>query len=80
MAEFITGVVTVITQLFAGILEAFSGVGTLIFAVGEAGAITGLTTTGWLFVILLGVPLATWLFSKGIGLVNRLVRGGGGKR
>lgn len=77
MAEFITGVVTVITELFGGILEAFTGVGTLIFTIGETGAIAGLTATGWLFVILLGVPLATWLFSKGIGLVNRLVRGGG---
>lgn len=77
MTEFITGVVSVITELFGGILEAFTGVGTLIFTIGEAGAISGLTATGWLFVILLGVPLATWLFSKGIGLVNRLVRGGG---
>lgn len=82
MADFISGIVTVISELFQGLLTAFTGVGELIFAIGEAGAITGLTATGWLFVALIGVPLATWLFSKGFSLVGRLVRGGGvaGKR
>ena len=76
MADFVTGVGTVLSGVFTSILEAFSGIGNFIFTFGETGTISGLTGAGWLFVLLIGIPLATWLFSKGIGLVSHLLKRG----
>lgn len=73
MSEFINGIVTVITTLFAGLLQVLGSVGGLIFEIGEAG-ITGLTSFGWLTVVLVGIPLTTWLFNKAIGLFKMIFK------
>lgn len=73
MAEFIGGIVTVLTTLFSGLLQVLGGVGGLVFDLGEAG-ITGLTPFGWLTVALVGIPLTTWLFSKAIGLFKMIFK------
>lgn len=70
MTEFITGVTDVVSGIFEAILNALGTAGNLIFAVGDAGAITGLTPFGWLMVIIIGLPLATWVFGKVFGLIR----------
>lgn len=75
MTEFVTGIVDVITALFAALLEMLAGLGTLVFNVAaDGGAITGLTPFGWLTAILVAIPLATWLFNKAIGIFNRIFK------
>lgn len=71
MSEFITGIGTVLTTIFTTILQAFSGIGELLFVISETG-ITGVTPFGWLMTVIVGVPLATWLFSLGVSLVKRI--------
>lgn len=73
MADFISGIVTVITQLFTGLLQMLAGLGELIFVIGESG-ISGLTPFGWLTVVLIGIPLATWVFGKALGIFNRIFK------
>lgn len=72
MDAFISGIVAVMTGVFTGILEALSGIGSLLFTMSEAGAITGITGFGYFMVVLVGIPLGTWLVSKVLGLVNKL--------
>ena len=71
MADFVGGIVSVISALFTAILQAFGSIGELVFVIAESG-ITGLTPFGWLMTALIGIPLATWLFSKAIGFVKNL--------
>lgn len=73
MQAFVQGIVDVFTGMFTGLVKAFSDIGSLIFTMGENGAISGVSGFGWFLVVLIGVPLATWLLSKLFGLINRLV-------
>lgn len=73
MQAFVQGIVDVFTGIFTGLVGAFSDIGSLIFKMGENGAISGVSGFGWFLIVLIGVPLATWLLSKLFGLINRLV-------
>lgn len=65
MTEFIEGLTEVVSGVFDAIVNALASTGTLIFATNaETGAITGPTPFGWLMVLVLGIPLATWAFGK----------------
>lgn len=72
MVEFASNIVSVLTALFTGLIECLAGLGTLIFQVGEAGAVSGLTPFGILLSVLVGVPLATWLFGKAFTFVKSI--------
>jgi hypothetical protein len=73
MQAFVQGIVDVFTGLFSGLVEAFSNIGSFIFVMGENGTISGMSGFGWFLIVLIGVPLATWLLSKLFGLINRLI-------
>lgn len=70
MGSLVTAITDAISGVFTAIIEAFSGVGSLIFTIGESGAITGVTPFGYIFALTLGIPLATWLVSKGLSLLK----------
>lgn len=72
MADFITGITDIISGVFEAIVNALGSTGSLIFTVGETGAITGVSAFGWLVVLLIGLPVATWLINKLFGLINRM--------
>ncbi len=72
MADFITGITDIITGIFEAIVSALGSTGSLIFTVGETGAITGVSAFGWLVVLLIGLPVATWIVNKLFALINRL--------
>lgn len=74
MSQFVTAITDALTGVFTAILQAFAGIGDLIFTVGEAGAITGLTPFGWVTAALIGIPLASWLFAKAIALISKLFK------
>lgn len=74
MAEFIAGIVDVVGGIFEAIVSALGSTGNLIFTIGEGGAISGITGFGWLLVVALGLPLATWAISKVFTLVNGMLR------
>lgn len=71
MADFVSGFTQIITGVFGALIQMLSSLGELFFKLGaENGAITGLTPFGWLFTIILGVPIATWLFNKAITFIK----------
>lgn len=73
MAEFITGITDIISGIFEAIVNALGSTGSLIFTVNaETGAITGVSAFGWLVVLLIGLPVATWLVNKLLSLINRM--------
>lgn len=72
MAEFITGITDIISGVFEAIVNALGSTGSLIFTIGETGAITGVSAFGWLVVLLIGLPVATWLVNKLFAFINRM--------
>lgn len=65
MTEFVSGITSLISGIFQAFINAAGSLGNLIFnTAAETGNITGLTSFGWLFAIVIGIPLATWLFNK----------------
>lgn len=64
MADFVTGVTTLISGIFNALVDALGSIGDLVFKSSETGTITGLTGFGTLLVIGISIPLATWLFGK----------------
>lgn len=75
MAEFASSIIEVFTGLFGGMIEALGTLGNLFFETSEAGAVT-VSGFGWLVAVLIGVPLATWLFSKIFTAIMSLGRRG----
>lgn len=73
MSNFVTAITDALTGVFTAILQAFAGIGDLIFTV-ESGAISGLTPFGWVAAALIGIPLASWLFAKAIALISKLFK------
>ena len=75
MTSFITAITDALTGVFSAILKAFEGIGNLIFIIAEDGtSITGITPFGWVAAALIGIPLASWLFAKAVGLISRLFK------
>lgn len=74
MEEFISTIVSVVGGIFNAIIEALKSLGGLIFTLGETGAITGVTGFGYVLAVVLGIPLATWLFSLGFGFIKRMLK------
>lgn len=64
MDAFIKGVTDIITGIFTALTKALGSMGDLVFTTGENGAITGPSGFGWLLIVAIGVPLATWIFGK----------------
>lgn len=64
MTTFVEGITSLISGVFKALLDALAGVGNLIFTMGENGTISGVTGFGWLLIIGISIPLATWLFGK----------------
>lgn len=75
MESLITAITDTISGVFTSILTAFAGVGDLIFVIGDTG-ITGIQPFGYILALLVGIPVASWLFSKLLGLINRIRFGG----
>lgn len=64
MGDFVTS----FTTLFSGVLSAVTGglasFGELVFAINaETGVVTGVAPFGWLMIVGIAIPLATWFFS-----------------
>lgn len=76
MENFVTAITEALTGVFSAILQAFAGIGDLIFVIDSSGAggITGLSSFGWVVAALIGIPLASWLFAKAIGLISKLFK------
>lgn len=73
MEQFVSGITSIITGVFTALVNALGSIGQIVFTVSEAGAITGVSAFGWLLIVGIGLPLATWAFSlfftflKGVG-------------
>lgn len=75
MSAFVTGIVDVLSGLFQGIITSLGGIGNLLFTIDATNnTITGITGFGWFTIVLIGIPLGTWLFSKFLGIFNKLLR------
>ena len=75
LTEFVGGIVVLITQLFGALIDVLASLGALVFNINtETGAITGVAPFGWLTVIMVGIPLATWAFNKSMGLFNKIFK------
>lgn len=72
MEGFITAITGALSGVFTAITNAFASVGDLIFVSGEAGAVTGVTSFGYVLAVIVGIPLATWLLNKALGLFKGL--------
>lgn len=76
MDTFVQGITSLISGVFKALLDALAGIGNLIFTMGENGAISGVTGFGWLLIVGISIPLATWLFGKVFTWVKGLGRSG----
>lgn len=64
MDEFVTMFTTLFSGVFNAVVEGLSSIGQLVFTVSETtGAVSGVAPFGWLLIVGISVPLATWLFS-----------------
>lgn len=72
MADFVSNIVSVLTALFKGLIDCLASVGELVFVAGESGTISGITPFGILLGVLVGIPLATWLFGKAFTFVKSI--------
>lgn len=79
MEAFITAITDAFSGIFEAILNTFGSIGQLIFTISEAGAITGVSPFGYVIALILGVPLATWVISKGLGFIKSIKIGGSNK-
>lgn len=71
MQAFITAITDAFTGIFTAILNTFGSIGELIFEISE-GAITGVAPFGYVLALIVGVPLATWAISKGLGFIRNI--------
>lgn len=76
MGDLIKAVTDTISGIFTGIIEAFAGVGNLLFTFGETGALTGISSFGYFMALVIGVPAGVWLFTKLLGLIKSIRIGG----
>lgn len=75
MDVFIEAVGQIFSTIFTAIINAFASLGNLIFTVGETGTVTGITPFAYVLALVIGVPLATWLVSKGLSFI-KLIKAG----
>jgi len=75
MTEFVTAIGEIFSTIFTAIITAFASLGNLIFTVSEAGAVTGITPFAYVLALVVGIPLATWLVSKGLAFI-KLIKAG----
>lgn len=75
MASFVTGITDIISGVFTALVNALGSIGNIVFTMSEAGAITGPSPFGWLLIIGIGVPLATWAFGKFFSFLKSVGRG-----
>lgn len=76
MTTFVTGITDIVTGIFGSLVTSLSSISNVIFVVSEAGAITGVSPFGWLLVVGISVPLATWLFGKFFTFIRGIGKGG----
>ncbi len=76
MTAFIEGITSVLSGIFNALVTALGSMGDLVFITGENGAITGPSGFGWLLIVGIGLPLATWLFGKLFTWIRGLGRTG----
>ena len=74
MTAFIEGITGILSGIFNALVTALGSMGNLLFNIGENGTITGPTGFGYFIMVAVGLPLATWLFSKVVGWLMRLTR------
>lgn len=79
MEAFITAITDTFSGIFTAILNTFGSIGQLIFTISDAGAITGVAPFGYVIALILGVPLATWVISKGLSFIKSIKIGGSNK-
>ncbi len=73
MEAFVTGITTLVSGIFQALIDALASLGTLIFKTAEdTGAVSGLTPFGYLAILFVAIPLATWVFNKAMGFINKL--------
>lgn len=75
MAEFVKGITDLLSGMFTALIDALGSIGDLVFTIGENGAVSGVTGFGWLLVIGISIPLATWLFGKVFTFIKGIGRG-----
>lgn len=76
MDAFVTAFTSLFSGIFSAIISALSSVGELLFVVGETGLVTGVAPFGWVLIVGIAVPLATWFFNKIFTWVRGLGRSG----
>lgn len=64
MSGFVTAITDIITGIFGALVSALSSIGNVLFTTTEAGAISGPSPLGYLLILGIGIPLATWVFGK----------------
>lgn len=72
MSAFLEAIGSAISTIFSAITGAFKDIGNMIFTFGEQGALSGLTPAGYIVALLIGIPLATWIFSMGWKAITSL--------
>lgn len=75
MDGFVTAFTTLFSGVFSAIIEGMSSFGELVFTVTE-GAVTGVAPFGWLLIVGIAIPLATWFFSSVFTWLRSLGRRG----
>lgn len=75
MASFVTGITDMLSGVFKALIDALASTGTLVFTLGENGQVSGITGFGWLLIVGLSIPLATWLFGKVFTYIKGIGRG-----
>lgn len=74
MGDLITAVSTAVSGMFTAIITAFADIGNLLFVFTE-GAISGISPFGYFLALMLGFPIAVWLFNKVLGLIKKIMPG-----
>lgn len=71
MTAFLEAIGSAISTVFNAITNAFQGIGNMIFTFNE-GVLSGLTPAGYIVALIIGLPLATWIFSLGWKAITSL--------
>lgn len=77
MEEFVTMFTTLFSGVFNAVVEGLGSIGSLVFAVNDTtGAVSGVAPFGWLLIVGIAVPLATWFFSMIFSWLKSLAKRG----
>lgn len=64
MSDFVTSFTTLFSGVMSAVIDGLGSFGELVFAINaETGVVTGVAPFGWLMIVGIAIPLATWFFS-----------------